>query len=71
MLTGPSDEESRRNRPRDWSRYILAFYNAKLVKDPGVVGGLYMLMELAMGGDLFDKIGELLEPLCIFLLFLN
>jgi serine/threonine-protein kinase Chk1 len=43
--------------------YILEFLYAEIVdKDKegdGWVPGLYMLLELAAGGDLFDKIGEL------------
>jgi serine/threonine-protein kinase CHEK1 len=46
-------------------RYILEFIKSLLVKPDTVdsdgqmlVPGLYMLLELALGGDLFDKIGE-------------
>lgn len=53
LLTGPTDVR----RDGEWSRYILDFYEAQLIKgQPNVVSGLYMLMELALGGDLFDKI---------------
>jgi serine/threonine-protein kinase Chk1 len=45
-------------------KYILEFMDSMLVK-PNTMGdngkqyvpGLYMLLELAMGGDMFDKIG--------------
>lgn len=41
---------------------ILAFLHSEVVeearKQEGYVPGLYMLLELAVGGDLFDKIGE-------------
>lgn len=53
LLTGPTDVR----RDGEWSRYILDFYEAQLIKgQPNIVSGLYMLMELALGGDLFDKI---------------
>ncbi len=45
------------------NRYVLEFIDSKVVKpdtvEAGVVfvPGLYMLLELALGGDLFDKIG--------------
>lgn len=43
--------------------YILEFLHSEIVdkakEQAGVVPGLYMLLELAVGGDLFDKIGEL------------
>ncbi len=46
-------------------QYVLEFMDSKLIKpqsvdDDGImlVPGLYVLLELAMGGDLFDKIGE-------------
>lgn len=42
--------------------YILAFLHSEVVDQDmeaqGYVPGLYMLLELAVGGDLFDKIGE-------------
>jgi serine/threonine-protein kinase Chk1 len=42
--------------------YILKFIHHELVPQEreaeGEVPGLYMLLELAVGGDLFDKIGE-------------
>jgi serine/threonine protein kinase len=40
--------------------YILEFLDSKIVEDDDTtayVPGVYMLMELAGGGDLFDKIG--------------
>lgn len=41
--------------------YILGFLHHELVsqekEQEGWVPGLYMLLELAVGGDLFDKIG--------------
>ena len=44
------------------NEYILGFLHSEVVdKDKereGWVPGLYMLLELAVGGDLFDKIGE-------------
>ena len=40
--------------------YILEFIANELVEEQsGYIPGLYMLLELAIGGDLFDKIGEL------------
>lgn len=42
--------------------YILEFIHNELVEQAkereGYVPGLYLLLELAVGGDLFDKIGE-------------
>ena len=44
------------------NEFILGFLHSEVVdKDKereGWVPGLYMLLELAVGGDLFDKIGE-------------
>jgi hypothetical protein len=41
--------------------YILEFLHSEIVdkgkEEEGLVPGLYMLLELAIGGDLFDKIG--------------
>ena len=41
--------------------YILGFIHSEIVdreqEGEGYVPGLYMLLELAVGGDLFDKIG--------------
>ncbi len=42
-------------------RYVLEFINAVVVEPKHkhqYVPGIYMLLELAAGGDLFDKIGE-------------
>jgi hypothetical protein len=40
--------------------YILEFIANELVEEQsGYIPGLYMLLELAIGGDLFDKIGEI------------
>ena len=40
-------------------RNVLEFYAASMVKetDEQYIPGVYMLLELAAGGDLFDKIG--------------
>lgn len=42
--------------------YILEFLHSEVIdrdkEGEGWVPGLYMLLELAIGGDLFDKIGE-------------
>lgn len=42
--------------------YILEFLHSEVIdrekEREGWVPGLYMLLELAVGGDLFDKIGE-------------
>jgi serine/threonine-protein kinase Chk1 len=42
--------------------YILEFLHSEVIdrekEGEGWVPGLYMLLELAVGGDLFDKIGE-------------
>lgn len=42
--------------------YILEFLHHEIIdqarEQEGIVPGLYMLLELAVGGDLFDKIGE-------------
>lgn len=39
--------------------HILGFLDAVLVEeDSGWVPGLFVLLELAAGGDLFDKIGQ-------------
>lgn len=42
--------------------YILDFVHSEVIdrekEREGWVPGLYMLLELAIGGDLFDKIGE-------------
>lgn len=42
--------------------YILDFIHHEIIERDkerqGQVPGLYMLLELAIGGDLFDKIGE-------------
>jgi serine/threonine-protein kinase Chk1 len=42
--------------------YILEFLHSEILeKDKeaeGLVPGLYLLLELAVGGDLFDKIGK-------------
>ena len=42
--------------------YILEFIHSEVIdrekEREGWVPGLYMLLELAIGGDLFDKIGE-------------
>lgn len=47
--------------------YILEFLHSEIIdkdkEQAGIVPGLYMLLELAVGGDLFDKIGELLRIL--------
>ena len=40
---------------------VLEFYNAVIVEADGrskYFPGIYMLLELATGGDLFDKIGQ-------------
>ena len=42
-------------------RNVLEFYNAYIVepgKESPYYPGIYMLLELAAGGDLFDKIGK-------------
>jgi serine/threonine-protein kinase Chk1 len=43
--------------------YILEFLHSEIVdrekEGEGYVPGLYILLELAVGGDLFDKIGKL------------
>lgn len=43
--------------------YILKFLHSEIydqsTEAEGWVPGLYMLLELAVGGDLFDKIGKL------------
>ena len=49
--------------------YILEFLHSEIVdrerEGEGYVPGLYILLELAVGGDLFDKIGELsVSPSC-------
>lgn len=45
--------------------YILEFLHHEIIdqnrEKDGIVPGLYMLLELAVGGDLFDKIGEFRE----------
>ena len=41
---------------------VLEFYNALIVEasvNPKYFPGIYMLLELASGGDLFDKIGTM------------
>lgn len=42
--------------------YILEFIHSEVIgkgkEKEGFVPGLYMLLELAVGGDLFDKIGQ-------------
>ena len=47
--------------------YILGFLHSEVVEREreaqGWVPGLYMLLELAVGGDLFDKIGESKIPM--------
>lgn len=51
--------------------YVLEFIDSLLVErkhqvmqqEDQVVPGLYMLLELAVGGDLFDKIGMFGSPL--------
>lgn len=44
------------------NQYILEFIHSEVVdrekEGEGWVPGLYMLLELAVGGDLFDKIGQ-------------
>lgn len=44
------------------NQYILEFVHSEVVdrekEAEGWVPGLYMILELAVGGDLFDKIGE-------------
>ncbi len=44
------------------NEYILGFVHSEVVErdreGEGWVPGLYMLLELAVGGDLFDKIGR-------------
>lgn len=44
------------------NQYILEFIHSEVVdrekEGEGWVPGLYMILELAIGGDLFDKIGE-------------
>ena len=44
------------------NEYILEFIHSEVVdkdkESEGWVPGLYMVLELAIGGDLFDKIGE-------------
>lgn len=47
------------------NRYILEFIHSEIVgqdqESQGYQPGLYMLLELAVGGDLFDKIGKSLS----------
>lgn len=47
--------------------YILEFLHSEIMdkekEREGYVPGLYILLELAIGGDLFDKIGESLKRL--------
>jgi hypothetical protein len=44
------------------NEYILGFVHSEVIdkdkEEEGWVPGLYMILELAVGGDLFDKIGE-------------
>jgi serine/threonine-protein kinase CHEK1 len=50
---------------------ILDFYGSLVIEDDGkseYVPAVYMVLELASAGDLFDKIGESLYPSCIRLL---
>ena len=48
--------------------YVLEFLHSEIVdrhqEEEGWVPGLYMLLELAAGGDLFDKIGQSAIGLC-------
>jgi hypothetical protein len=50
------------------NQYILEFLHSEILdKDKeaeGLVPGLYLLLELAVGGDLFDKIGMSSLPAC-------
>lgn len=49
--------------------HVLEFINAVVVEQKHrdvFVPGIYILLELAAGGDLFDKIGEWLFSCCSF-----
>lgn len=52
--------------------YILEFIHSEIVdrdrEGEGWVPGLYMLLELAVGGDLFDKIGTYSHNSCILII---
>lgn len=63
--TTPQDRKSLDKEMRVHSamkhQYVLEFYSAFIVEDEPKTKyfpGVYMLLELASGGDLFDKIGE-------------
>lgn len=49
------------------NQYILEFLHSEILEKDreaeGLVPGLYLLLELAVGGDLFDKIG--MSPLVV------
>ena len=50
--------------------HVLEFFHAAVVEnEPSAryFPGFYMLLELASGGDLFDKIGELFQLLTLIL----
>lgn len=76
MITEKTTEKERKTIDKEMRVHsalkhqnVLEFINAVVVElkhKHQYVPGIYMLLELAAGGDLFDKIGRLLTAVFIF-----